>query len=475
MSTVRADPLTALDAAFLHIERDGVPVHIGSIGLFEAGPLLDGEGRLRLDEIRAQVVSRLDVLPHLRCRIAEPALGLGRPAWVDDPTFDVVHHVDAVDLPGGTMDDLRHLAEELFTDPLPSGRPLWHLRFVTGLTEARIGLVERVHHALVDGVSGVDVALVLLDLTPEVTDPEETSWEPAPAPSPSGMAARALASQLAGPVRVAASAAGTLLQHPTRLARGAVDLLQGIGTLVADGITAPRSALNQPIGPRRSFTWCAARLEDVKAAGKRHGATTNDVVLAATAHGLRALLLERGEVIEPDDVLKVLVPVSVRSAEHRGALGNEVGALVLRLPIGVGDPVERLHAVARATSRLKAHGEAAASQLLLSGADLLPAPLLGPLAHLTDEQRLVNLIVTNVPGPGVPLYCRGARLLETYPVVPLGPNFGLSVAILSYDGTLSIGVTTDPDLVPDVEVLAEGIEAGLATLDAAWKPVVRSA
>ena len=458
------DRLTALDAAFLHIERDGLPVHIGSVATFEAGPLLDGRGRFRLDELRTQVEARLDGLPRLRRKVLWPTGGLGRPCWVDDPDFDVAHHVDAVDLPGGDLDALRRHAERLTAEVLPQDRPLWHLRFVTGLTGDRVGLIERVHHALVDGVSGVDVATVLLDLTPDVTDLPPSDWFPAPAPDPVALGWQGALDQAAAPARFAAATLGAVLRHPERLLRGVTDVVEGLSTLVADGPTAPPSSLNQPVGPRRSLSWISTALPEVKAVGRKAEGTANDVVLTALAEGLRSLLLERGEAVSGDEVLKVLVPVSLRDGGQRGTLGNRVGALILRLPIGIADPTERLHAIASATERLKSRREATTAQLLLAAADLLPARLVSPLAHLTDAQRMVNVIATNVPGPDAPLWCRGARMLEAFPVVPLGGNLGCSVAILSYDGALTLGVTTDPALVPDVAVLDRGIVAGFEAL-----------
>jgi WS/DGAT/MGAT family acyltransferase len=258
-----------------------------------------------------------------------------------------------------------------------------------------------------------------------------------------------------------------------RMARLGADAAMAFGTIALDGVTAPRSPINVPVGRGRRLAWITTDLAEVKQAGRIHRATANDVVLASVAHGLRALLLERGEVIAPDDVLKVLVPVSLRDEGQRGTLGNRVGALLLRLPIGVGDPIDRLQAIARTTERLKARREATTSALLLAGADLLPAPLLAPLARLTDEQQMVNVIVTNVPGPPIPLFCRGARMLDAYPVVPLGGNLAVGVALLSYDGRLNISLTADAQQMPDLEQLRAGIEDGLAAVGATWRTPVQ--
>lgn len=470
MSPARPDRLTALDAAFLHIERDGLPIHVTSVGIFEGAPLLDDDGHLRLDELRAQVAGRLDALPRLRRKVVWSPYGLTRPCWVDDPEFDVARHVDAVALPRAAgPDGLRRYAEQLVAQTLPLDHPLWHLRFVTGLRGGRVGLIERVHHALVDGVSGVDVATVLLDVSPEVESPTPSDWTPAPAPRPEALLLDGLWEQATAPARLARAAAGAL-RHPFRsIGEGRAAAL-ALGTAALDGVVAPRSPVNAPVGPGRHLAWISTDLADVKHAGRIHRATCNDVVLASVAHGLRALLLQRGEVIGPDDILKVLVPVSLRDEGQRGTLGNRVGALLLRLPIGIGDPIDRLQAVARTTERLKQRREATTSALLLAAADLLPAPVIAPIARLTDEQAMVNVIVTNVPGPPIPLYCRGARMLDAYPVIPLGGNLTVGVAILSYDGRLNISLTADADQVPDLDVLRAGIEDGLAAVSAAWRP-----
>jgi WS/DGAT/MGAT family acyltransferase len=466
------DRLTALDAGFLHMERDGLPLHVASVATFEGAPLLDEDGHLRLDELRAQVVARLESLPRLRRRLAWTPFGVARPCWIDDPDFDIARHVDAVALgddAGRGLDGLRHLAEQLVAERLPYDRPLWHLRFVTGLPDGQVGLIERVHHALVDGVSGVDVATVLLDLTPDAEPLAPRPWTPAPPPGPVVRLADGLADRAATSVRLARGVASNALR-PRRLIQQAASTASALATMAGDGLVAPRSLLNVPTGSDRRLAWVSVRLDDVRRTGKDHGATANDVVLGAVAHGLRALLLERREVVDGDAILKVLVPVSVRGDGERGALGNRVGALLLPLPIGLGDPVERLEAIAATTKRLKARREASVVDGLLTAAGFLPPALDGPIARLTGRQPFVNVVVTNVPGPPVPLYCRGARMLEAFPVVPLGGNLPLGVAILSYDGALNVSVTADGDVFPDLDVVRSGIEDGFVAVGAAWRP-----
>jgi WS/DGAT/MGAT family acyltransferase len=391
---------------------------------------------------------------------------------VDDPAFDVADHVDEIELAGGDDEALRHYAEEVMASPLPADRPLWHLRFVTGLTDERVALLERVHHAMVDGVSGVDVATVLLDLKPEVEEVTASSWTPRSDASPTSRLVDGLWSQATAPLRLLRTTAEAVTR-PGDLVRQGIEATVALGTAARDGLVAPRSVLNSPVGPARRLAWIRERLDDVKDAGRAHDATANDVVLASVAHGLRGLLLHRGEILPDDAALKVLVPVSLRDEDQHGTLGNRVGALLLPLPIGLADPVERLRAIARTTRHLKERREATTSNLLLGAADLLPAPLVGLVARTVNTQRVVNLVVTNVPGPPVPLYCRGARMLEAFPVVPLGGNLSIGVAILSYDGALNLGLTADGERAADLEILRDGIEAGFAAVGATWHPNVR--
>ena len=460
-----ADRLTALDASFVWLEHPGVPIHVGAVATFEAAPLLDGDGRLRLDELRARIEARIGDLPRLRRRLVPVPLGLDRPRWVDDPDFDIARHVGELRAPPpGDDAALRGLAARLQSEVLPRDRPLWDLRFVTGLTGDRVGLVERVHHALVDGVSGVDVATLLLDLEPEApARPAPPPWAPAPLPSGAELLAESVGDRLSDPARLVNTLV-QLVRSPADAARAAWTVAAGIGTLIQDGLLAPRTALGaQPTGARR-LAWVRTRLDDVRAVGSAAGTSVNDVVLSAVAGGLRSLLLERGEGLPSDLVLKVLVPVSLRTDGERGALGNRVGAIDAPLPVGIGDPQARLAKVADTMRRLKARPESDATGLVLDAANLLPVGAARAVARAVEHQRLVNLVVTNVPGPPFPLYAAGARMLEAFPVVPLGANLSVGVAVLSYDGALTLTLTADERGCPDVDTFATGIERSLGQL-----------
>ena len=469
-----ADRLSTLEAAYVALEGSGAPIQVGSVGLFEEGPLLDEDGAFRLAEVRARIESRLHLLPRLRQRIAPVPLGLARPAWVDDPTFDIADHVDAVPLwPPHDEQALLELVAELHMRPLDPLMPMWHFCFVTGVEGGRVALVERATHALADGVSGVDLATVLLDLDREPPPTAAEPWEPTPAPGPMASLREAVADQVRVPMRLA-SVALDAVEHPGALVRGARELARAATGMGAGGLLAPVSSLNHEVGGRRRLLWVRQHVDEVKAAGKPTGATLNDVVLTAVAGGLRELLLARGEELPADLALKVLVPVSLRSDEQRGALGNRVGAIVLPLPVGIGDPVERLAAVAAAIRDLKGRHEAEASDVLLAAADLMPPPVADRIVGMLDHQRVVNLVVTNVPGPSVPLYAMGAELLEAFPIVPLAGNLSLGVAVLSYRNALNIGITADTHTCPDVEVFAAGLERSFIELGACWAPAVRT-
>lgn len=460
-----SERLGAMDTAYLYAEHPGYPIHVGSVATFEAGPLLDAHGQLRLGDLQRLVESRLERLPRLRRKLSWTPLGINRPCWIDAVDFDVADHVDAVMAPPpGDDEALRRVAAATWSELLDRSHPLWHIRFVTGLEGGRVGLIERVHHALVDGVSGVDVAAVLLDIERETTTSSPAPFEPA-RPDPAAVVALRAARQRALDLGAVAATAGATMLHPTRLAaaaRSARDVAVG---LLDDGV-APPSSLNVATGRRRRFAWVRGDLAAVKAAGAGFGATANDVLLAAVTAGLRHALLARGEAVAHDAVLRALVPVSVRRPDERGALGNRVSGLVVPLPIGLGDPAERLRTIAATTARLKAGHGADAAETLLGIADLLPPVAIRLLAPLVQRQPFFNLVVTNVPGPGFPLYMHGARMLEAFPIVPLVGNQSVGVAVLSYDGALNIGLTADAAACPDLDVVVDGIEHGLREVGA---------
>jgi len=455
--------LSAVEASYLSFEQPGRPIHVGAVALFEGAPLLDGRGRLRVDAVCDLVAARCDQHPQLRQRLSASPGGFDRPRWTPDLDFDVARHVEEIHLePPGDEDALREVAAEVHTRLLDDDHPLWHLCFVTGLADGRVGLIDRAHHALVDGVGGVDLAAAFLDL-----DRDGTPAAPPPGGLPAEGGAAALDTAVGGTLRASAQLARSVadaVQHPTAALRSGAGLLRGLATLVGEGMLAPSSSINTAPGEGRRFVWIRTRLDDVKVAGRSTGATVNDVVLAAVTTGLRSLLVERGEPLPVGLELKALVPVSVRGADEAGTLGNRVTAIVASLPVGLADPDRRLARIVASTRRLKARGEAGTLGALLDAADAIPAPVARVLVRSVRHQPFVNLVVTNVPGPPLPLYLLGAELLEAFPLVPLSANLSIGVAILSYNGALTISLNADADACPDVGVLAAGIEQGLHQL-----------
>ena len=310
------DRLAAIDESYLVAESPATPLHVASLGVFEPGQMCDADGTLRLDEIRRRIAGRLDLLPRMRQRIADVPFGIHRPVWVDDVDFDIVNHVDAVPL--GTPNDeaaLLRLTERLIMEPLDRAHPLWHLRFVTGLEGGRVALIERAHHAMIDGVSGIDVSMTLLDTMPDAPEEHPPAWTPRAMPTPGHLLGDGLLDLVSGPFDATARAAGAA-RHPAGLAANASRLAAALRAMRGEGIRAPQCSLNGPIGATRELHLIRERLADVHAAGAAHSATVNDVVLAAVTSGLRDLFLERGEVLKSDRTVTVLIPVSVRDRDR---------------------------------------------------------------------------------------------------------------------------------------------------------------
>ncbi len=457
------DRLTGLDASFLHLESEAQPMHVGSLATFEGPPFFDEAGRFRLEDAREIISSRLHLVPRFRKKLMSVPFGQGRPIWVDDHDFDLNYHVRLTALPKpGNEEQLKTLMGRLQSTVLDRRRPLWELWFVEGLEGDRVAIIQKTHHALVDGISGVDVATVLLDFEPNPERTPSPPWTPKRPPSPTQLLRDSIVERLTVPAEMLRSARAVV-----RGPRQAVQQLTKVAQTVASiGSIAPRTPFNVAVGPHRRVEFVRGDLAPVKEAKRTLGATVNDVVLAAVAGGLRHFLESRDEPVD-GLMLKAFVPVSVRDDAHRMALGNRVAAVVVDLPIGIVDPVERVRAISAQTERLKETQQAVGAEVLTGLADYAPATLINLAARLMPFQRSVNLGVTNVPGPQQPLYCMGAKMLEAFPYVGAFAGSAVVVAVLSYNGALGFGLTSDRDAVPDLGVFAEGIEKSLAELERA--------
>jgi WS/DGAT/MGAT family acyltransferase len=455
------DRLSAVDASFLHQEKRASHMHIGALAIFEGPP----PGR---DEFAEHVEGRLQLVPRYRQKLAVPRLEMGRPFWVDDPAFNIDYHVRHTALPQpGTDVELRQLLGRIFSQRLDRSKPLWELWLVQGLRDNQFALISKTHHALVDGVSGVDIATVLFDLSPVPAEaPTDAAWRPEPEPSEAELVAEGVKALVRTPLGLARQAVDAL-QHPGRTLEQAREAAEGVGEVAWAGLNpAPHVPLNVPIGPHRRVRWARSKLSDFKAIKDALGGTVNDVVLAVVAGALGRWLRSRGLRTEGIE-LRALVPVSTRAVDERGSLGNRITAMRGPLPVYVEDPVERLRIVRASMAGLKESKQALGAEVIAGLTDFAPPTLLAQASRLNFSTRLFNLIVTNVPGPQFPLYLLGREMLEIVPVAFLPENHALAIAIMSYNGELDFGLLGDYDALPDLEAFGQYLEDSLAELLAA--------
>ncbi|MEI7890168.1 MAG: wax ester/triacylglycerol synthase family O-acyltransferase [Actinomycetes bacterium] len=450
--------LSGLDASFLHIERGGAHMHIASCMVFD-GPAPEW------DKARAHIESRLHLVPKYRQRIAPVPFRQGRPMWVDDPHFNLGYHLRHAALPSpGSDADLARLCGRVFATALDRAKPLWEIYLVEGLSGNRHALLAKTHHALVDGISGVDLTAVLFDVTPEGEPAQQTpAWSPSPVPSQAELLANALLERATVPAEFG-RATNAALRAPRRAISRMAERVSALGSLASPGTQpAPETPINVPIGTHRRFTWVESDLEQVKFVKNSLGGTVNDVVLCTVAGGLGSYLRSKG-VTTRDLELRAMVPVSVRPDEDRGSLGNQVAVMWAPLPVGETDPVRRLRKISESMAGVKESGQAVGAKTLTELSGFAPQTIMAQAARLLPRQRFFNVVVTNVPGPQFPLYLLGSKLLHAYPMVPLAERQGLGIAVMSYNGRLDFGLNADWDALPDVELLAEDIRNSLADL-----------
>lgn len=458
-----AERLTPLSAAFLHSEDEdaATTMAIASVAVFEGPPP-------RFEDFRAAIAGRLPLVPRYRQRLRTIPFDLGPPVWVDDPAFDLGWHTrnTALPAPGGRA-ELARLVARVMAQRMDRERPLWEYWFCEGLEGNRWALISKLHHALVDGVSGTDLYRVILDATPQPQPQVPDEWRPQPMPSTMALTVRSVRDLALSPVTGARDAAG-LLRSPLELVRRVGRTGRGILALSEALRPASPTSLTGRLGRQRRYTWAAVRLADVTTVRRSLGGTVNDVALAAISGGFRRLLEARGEEPTPR-ALRSLVPVSVRAPGQETIRDNRVAMLLPYLPVDVEDPVQRLGAVRDRVSALRAAHEAEASEELTTisqHSPFLPVAIGIRLAFHLPQRQLVT-VTTNVPGPRVPLYALGRRLEQVLPYVPIADRVRIGVAIFSYVGELTFGITGDYDTAPDLDVLAEGITASVAELVAA--------
>lgn len=431
------------------MERAGAHMHVASTSIFE-GPAPTHQ------EFRDHIASRLHLVPRFRQKLRFVPLAQGRPVWVDDPHLNLDYHVRQSALPApGSEEQLRNLAARVFSQQLDRSKPLWELWLVEGLRDDRFAIVGKSHHALVDGVSGVDITTVLFDLDaePQGLPAASPPWLARPEPTDLNLVTDAVRERLTSPKEFARGVRATF--------RGPRKVLKGIGAtskVIGAGMGAPSSVFNVEIGPHRRFAITQADLADLKRVKDAHGGTVNDVILSIVAGAIGKYLRARGHDTEGLE-LRAMVPVSVRAAEEHGALGNRISAMMASLPVWSEDPVERLHVVSEEMGDLKNSGQAVGAEILTKLTDFAPSTIVAQAARLQPAQRFFNLVVTNVPGPQFPLYVLGRKMESIFPMVPLARRQALCVGIMSYNGQVNFGLIGDYDAMADLDSFALDLEA----------------
>jgi WS/DGAT/MGAT family acyltransferase len=453
------DRLTAIDASFLHQEGPVSHMHIGALCIAEGpAPLYDD----LLDSVRR----RLHMVPRYRQRLLFPPANSARPLWTDDTDFNLEYHVRHTALPSpGSHEQLTNLVARVFSQQLDRSKPLWEMWLIEGLDDGSFGLLTKAHHAMIDGIAGVDLATVLFDLGPEPTpiDEDLDPWVAEPDPNPIDLLTAGAAGMARASMSVTAKAIAAL-RTPDRALQDARVAAEGIGEIVWAGLNpAPETPLNVEIGPHRRFASVVSELADFKAVKNAFGGTVNDVVLAVVAGALRTWLQSRGVRTEGLE-LRALVPVSVRVQDERGAGGNRLAAMRGPLPVWADDPVERLAVVRAAMDDLKESKQAIGAEVLSNVQNFAPPTVLAQASRINFSTRLFNMLVTNIPGPQFPLYVAGRKMHSVFPIAFLPKDHALAIAIMSYDGHMNFGLLGDYDAMYDLDALAAAIEGALAEL-----------
>ena len=477
MTQAHYEPLVGLDTWFLYGERHEAPLHIGATYVFEGKPELKG-GR-GAQGLARTVEERLHLVPRYRQKLMWRPGNVGNPVWVDDPDFDLSFHIRRAALPSpGDDATLRDYTARVFARPLDLDKPLWEMTIVEGLSDDRVAVVSKVHHAMVDGISTVDLATLLLDPTPEpVKFGRPKRWRPRPAPTQSELLREALEN-------LSPFEAGKqfLRFRPNHLVDAVMRSPWSAGLQLALTWLRPGAPLffNRPIGPHRRVHSVRVPLQALKDVKDAWGGTVNDAVLAVIGEAMSRWLFERGEMVP--ETMRVFAPVSVRDESQRYALGNLVSAMVVEVPLAPMMPRDRVHLVTATTGDLKRSRAAVAARTLTQIANWTPATVQGLAGRVMTSQlrwspqSVVNIVATNIPGPQFPFYTGGAKLIDVWPFVSIYHSLGLNIAIVSYDGAMSFGLLADRDLVPDLDVFARHLEETVgAYRDAALSKVRKPA
>jgi diacylglycerol O-acyltransferase / wax synthase len=456
--------LTGLDAAFLALETANSTGHVGGVCLLDP---TDAPRPLDLATLTDVLAQRLPLVPVLRRRLLEVPLGLDQPYWVDDADFDLEYHIRELALPGpGSEAQLTEQVARLHARPLDRRRPLWEMYLITGLADGRVAVYTKVHHAAIDGVSGTELLTVLLDLSPDGRPlPAKADYTPEPPPNRVELAVRAAARLAWRPVQTVRLSGEFIRVVPTlapvvsAFVGGMLGLNRGDGSVIASAPSrAPATPFNRPITPHRRVAFLSVSLDEVKLVKRAFGVSVNDVVMAMCAGALRTWLIDHDAL--PAVPLNAMIPVSVRDESGKGALGNKVSAMLATVPTHLDDPTQRLAVVHEATKIAKSQQAVIPQGLVDNISDFAPPALVARAARVVFATGVLhrlppfNLCISNVPGPNIPVYLAGARLIAQYPVSVVTDGQGLNITLVGYLGKLHFGLVACRELVPDIDALA---------------------
>jgi WS/DGAT/MGAT family acyltransferase len=468
MSDFFYEPLSYLDASFLALETRSSHMHVAGVALFDAAPLKGEDGGIDIARIRAHVESKLQYIPRYRQRLEYVPYDR-RPVWVDDEHFALDYHLRHSSLPRpGNEDQLKQLAGRIVSSPLDRHKPLWELWVIEGIDEDRFAIIAKIHHCMIDGISGVDLTTILLNVVPTSEIESAPAWTARPAPTPTQLA-------------VAESA---------RFTRRLIDRLSNLSEAIREGVaitdrtmdkaaaalsslrsgwltTADRTPLNPDIGPNRRFDWTETPLEGIKEIKNRLGGSVNDVVLAITAGAVRQFLIDERGYDVSDAEFRVMNPVSTRQANQPGVMGNQVAMWLLDLPIQEPDLIKRYESIKEGTLELKKSNHALGASTLVDISSGTPITLLSLANRVVGPRiRPFNMTVTNIPGPQFPMYLLESQMIANYPMVPLWAQHGVGIALFSYNGRLLWGIHADYDTLPDSNRFVAALQSSYQELKA---------
>ncbi|MCA1829920.1 MAG: wax ester/triacylglycerol synthase family O-acyltransferase [Actinomycetota bacterium] len=453
--------LSALDASFLHLETSSVHMHVAGLAILD--PSTRPDGTLTFEDLANLIHDRIHLVPRFRQKIVSIPFGIARPVWVDDDDFDIDFHLRraALPAPGGAR-ELADFVQRVHSRPLDRSKSLWEMYLIEGLEDGHVAILAKIHHAMIDGISGIDIATVLYDFTPEPRAVDRDLWSPEKEPSQRDLISHAILESVTDPLRTGVEAVREVVQAPAVVADQARRLGEGLVSLIRAG-APPSSPFNRRVGPNRRFAMVDAPVADFKLVKNALGGTVNDVVLATVGGALHRFMTRRA-LATAGVTLRAMVPVSTRDESQRMAMGNRVSNIFVDIPVGPMDPADRLRAIIKTTKDLKSSHQAIGAEALMSAGSWAPPTLHALAARMMNRARWMNLVVSNVPGPQVPMYLAGARLVVNYPMMPLAETVALSIAVTSLAGVMGFGLTGDWDALPDIDQLGESLRGALDDL-----------